>query len=82
MHQNTAVDNMTKKVTYICDVCNTESERPFKLHMVANIGSKTGPDSTMYADCCCEKCAIKFAKDASVKAGLSPGETTPVTVAS
>lgn len=73
---------MTKQVTYICDVCGATSERPYKLHLVANLGSKTGPDKTLYADVCCEKCAITFAKKAAVETGLSPGETTPVTVAS
>ena len=68
---------MTKKVTYICDVCGAESDRPMKLHMVANIGSKTGPDSTLYADCCKAECAIEFARKAANTAKLYEQDVKP-----
>ena len=64
------MDNMTKKVTYICDVCGAESEKPFKLHLVANLGSKSGPETTLYADVCKAECAVKFAQNAAHKVNL------------
>lgn len=72
---------MTKEVTYVCDVCGHRSEKPYKLHLVANLGSKSGPDTTLYADVCSEPCAVKFAKQASDKAGIVSASDT-VTVAS
>jgi hypothetical protein len=75
---------MTKKITYICDVCGAESDRPFKLHLVANLGSKSGPDTTLYADVCTTHCAVKFAEKAAEQAGIKTYEdpNSNMTVAS
>ena len=75
---------MTKQVTYVCDVCGATSERPYKLHLVAHLGSKNGPDTTLYADVCTTHCAVKFAEKASEQAGLKACNITDsnITVAS
>jgi hypothetical protein len=70
---------MTKQVTYICDVCGASSQKPFKLHLTANIGK-----DSIFADVCCEHCAVKFAEKASERAGLKACNITDsnITVAS
>lgn len=69
---------MSKQVTYICDVCEATSTKPFKLHITANYGKES-----IFADVCCEKCALKFAETASAKAGiLAHNLSDPIEVAS